>query len=68
MDLFHSVTQSIDNVLTCDWFDSFKTFKMEGNKADDKTMDTAPGGESTQYVHSCFYACPRLSTDSPLQI
>lgn len=51
MELFHAVTQSIENVLTCDWYTSFKTFKMDGAKSDDrKTMDTEPGGESTQYV------------------
>jgi hypothetical protein len=47
MDLFHAVTQSIENVLTCDWYDSFKQFKM----SDKKTMDTVPGGETPQYVH-----------------
>jgi hypothetical protein len=47
MDLFHAVTQSIENVLTCDWYDSFKQFKMD----DKKTMNTAPGGETPQYVH-----------------
>jgi hypothetical protein len=50
MDLFHTITQSIDKVLTCDWYDSFKNFNMEGSKAENKTMDTEPGGESTQYV------------------
>ncbi|EXJ57783.1 uncharacterized protein A1O5_12341 [Cladophialophora psammophila CBS 110553] len=49
MDLFHTVTQTIDQVLTCDWYDSFKSFKMEGNKAQDKTIDTALGGETPQY-------------------
>ncbi|KIW86962.1 uncharacterized protein Z519_12427 [Cladophialophora bantiana CBS 173.52] len=49
MDLFHTVTQAIDQVLTCDWYESFKSFKMEGNKAQDKTIDTAPGGETPQY-------------------
>ena len=46
MDLFHAITQSIDNVLACDWYDSFRTLKMD----DKKTMDTVPGGETTQYV------------------
>lgn len=46
MDLFHAVTSSIENVLTCDWYDTFKQYKMD----DKKTMDTAPGGENTQYV------------------
>lgn len=55
MELFHAVTQSIENVLTCDWYTSFKTFKMDGAKSDDhKTMDTVPGGESTQYVMDLF--------------
>ncbi|ETI20157.1 hypothetical protein G647_08191 [Cladophialophora carrionii CBS 160.54] len=49
MELFHAVTQSIGNVLTCDYFDTFKAFKMEGNKTQDKTMDTVPGGETPQY-------------------
>jgi len=49
MELFHAITQSIDNVLTCDWYDSFKQYTMEGSKSEDKTMDTVPGGESTQY-------------------
>ncbi|EXJ54739.1 hypothetical protein A1O7_10080 [Cladophialophora yegresii CBS 114405] len=51
MELFHAVTQSIGNVLTCDYFDSFKGFKkMDGsNQNQDKTMDTAPGGETPQY-------------------
>ncbi|OAP55559.1 hypothetical protein AYL99_10532 [Fonsecaea erecta] len=49
MDLFHTITQTIDQVLTCDWYDSFKSIKMEGNKAQDKTMDTVPGGETPQY-------------------
>lgn len=49
MDIFHAISQSIDNVLTCDWYDSFKTFKMDGPKShEDKTMDTVPGGETTQ--------------------
>jgi hypothetical protein len=46
MDLFHAVTQSIDKVLTCHWYDDFKAFKMD----DKKTMKTEPGGESTQYA------------------
>jgi hypothetical protein len=50
MELFHAVTQSIENVLACDYFDSFKTFKMDGNANKDKTMDTVPGGETPQYV------------------
>jgi hypothetical protein len=83
MDLFHTVTQTIDNVLTCDWFESFGKFKASDNSnsstssrrssagssrsrslsatrsrstsrsrmtSEDKTMDTVPGGESTQYV------------------
>ena len=49
MDLFHAVTQSLPNVLTCDWYDSFKTFKMD-DKSKSKTMDTERGGENTQYV------------------
>lgn len=45
MDLFHAITQSIDNVLTCHWYEEgFKSFKM------DKTMDTEPGGESNQFA------------------
>ena len=66
MDLFHAITQSIDNVLTCDWYDSFKTFKMDDNKSDDKLMDTEPGGESTQYVaHLLSAACADLSDMNP---
>ncbi|KAK5404034.1 hypothetical protein LTR06_009967 [Exophiala xenobiotica] len=51
MDLFHTISQTIDNVLTCDWYDGFKNsgYKMSASNSDDKTMDTAPGGESTQY-------------------
>ncbi|KIW22214.1 uncharacterized protein PV07_12125 [Cladophialophora immunda] len=49
MDLFNTVTQTIDQVLTCDWYDSFKVFKMDGNQGQDKTMDTVPGGETPQY-------------------
>lgn len=45
MDLFHSITQGIDSVLTCHWFEQVKSFKMS-----DQLMDTEPGGESTQYV------------------
>lgn len=45
MDLFHAVTQSIDQVLTCHWLEEFKAFKMPGQ---DKTMSTEPGGEQTQ--------------------
>jgi hypothetical protein len=57
MDLFHAVTQSIENVLTCDWYDSFKQFKM----SDGKTMDTVPGGETPQYVqfYSVIHSDPR---------
>ena len=47
MDLFHAVTQSIDKVLTCHWYEGFKDFNMSNQ---DKTMDTAPGGEGGQYV------------------
>jgi hypothetical protein len=47
MDLFHTVTQSIESVLTCHWLGDFKAFKMP---AQDKTMDTEPGGETTQCV------------------
>ena len=49
MDLFHSVTQSIDKVLTCHWYEGFESFKMNNTK----TMDTEPGGEQTQFV--CHY-------------
>lgn len=49
MDLFHTISQTIDNVLTCDWYDSFKNYKMSDSNSDDKTMDTAPGGETPQY-------------------
>ncbi|EXJ77237.1 hypothetical protein A1O3_10395 [Capronia epimyces CBS 606.96] len=49
MDLFHAITQTVDTVLTCHWYDSFKGFKMDNSKSDDKTMDTVAGGESTQY-------------------
>jgi len=45
MDLFHAVTQNIEQVLTCNWLTDFRSFKMGG----DKTMATEPGGESTQY-------------------
>ena len=55
MDLFHAITSGIDNVLTCDWYDSFKNFKMSDSNdsvaRDSQTMDTEPGGESTQYVY-----------------
>lgn len=51
MDLFHAVTQGIDKVLTCQWYEDLKTFNM------DKRMDTEPGGESTQYVLLAFAAC-----------
>jgi len=44
MDLFHAVTQNIEQVLTCNWLTDFRSFKMGG----DKTMATEPGGESTQ--------------------
>lgn len=44
MDLFRAISETIDSVLTCDFFDSFKKFKMP----DTKLMDTEPGGESTQ--------------------
>lgn len=47
MDLFHTITQSIDQVLTCHWLTDFKAFKMSGN---DKLMNTERGGEQTQYV------------------
>ncbi|EHY53391.1 hypothetical protein HRR83_003598 [Exophiala dermatitidis] len=51
MDLFHTITQTMDTVLTCDWYDSFKSFKMDGPRSgsDDKLMDTSPGGETPQY-------------------
>lgn len=45
MDLFHSITQSLDSVLTCHWFQDFKNMDKQ-----DKRMDTEPGGEQTQYV------------------
>merc|ERR1712093_795007 len=48
-DLFHTISQTIDTVLTCDWYDSFKNYKMSDSNSDDKTMDTAPGGETPQY-------------------
>ena len=60
MDLFHAVTQGIENVLTCDWYDGFKTFKMDDNKNQDKLMDTVPGGETTQYL---FLPSTCLDTD-----
>ncbi len=50
MDLFHTISQTIDTVLTCDWYDSFKNYKMSDSNSEDKTMDTAPGGETPQYV------------------
>ena len=53
MDLFHAVTQGIDQVLTCQWYEDLKTFNMTG----DKRMDTEPGGESTQYVLLASAAC-----------
>jgi hypothetical protein len=45
MDLFHTVTQSLESVLTCHWLGDFKAFKM-GDQ--DKRMSTERGGESTQ--------------------
>lgn len=60
MDLFHSITQTIDNVLTCDWYDTFKNYKMSGSDTGDKTMDTVPGGETPQYKTTCIP--PVLST------
>jgi hypothetical protein len=48
MDLFHSVTQGIESVLTCNWLTDFKAFKMP---AQDKLMDTERGGEQTQWVY-----------------
>ena len=56
MDLFHAVTQGIDKVLTCQWYEDLKKFDMTG----DKRMDTEPGGESTQYVLLAFAACSRI--------
>ena len=50
MDLFHAITWNIDNVLTCHWYDSFKSFNMD-NRSDDEMMDTVTGGETSQYVH-----------------
>lgn len=52
MDLFHTVTQSLDKVLTCHWFGDFKAFKMtdSNTRGGDKRMDIEPGGEQTQYV------------------
>jgi len=44
MDLFHAITQGIDQVLTCHYFDSFRDFKMS-----DSLMDTEAGGETPQY-------------------
>ncbi|KEF58388.1 uncharacterized protein A1O9_06314 [Exophiala aquamarina CBS 119918] len=51
MDLFHAVTQGIESVLTCDWYDSFKGYTPSdmASGPGNKTMDTVPGGESTQY-------------------
>ena len=60
MDLFHAVTQSIDKVLTCHWYDGFKAFKMDDSKS--KTMDTERGGESTQYVAVYLCFCTDLLT------
>ena len=56
MDLFHAVTQGIENVLTCDWHDSFTKF-MADNKQEEKTMDTVPGGETSQYAHQVSRCC-----------
>ena len=47
MDLFHAVTQNIESVLSCHWLSDFRAFKMPANN---KLMDTEPGGESTQCV------------------
>jgi len=49
MDLFHTITQSLDNVLTCDWYESFKNYGTDQSNPDDKTMDTETGGETSQY-------------------
>ena len=50
MDIFHAVSQSIDKVLTCHWYEGFRSFKMS-----DKLMDTSPGGEQTQYPVFLYY-------------
>ena len=51
MDLFHAITQSIDQILTCHFLEGFNSYKMSDNSNDDKKVDTVPGGESTQYVY-----------------
>jgi hypothetical protein len=53
MDLFHAVTQSIDQVLTCHWFEGFESLNMDNGKS--KTMNTERGGEQTQYVVIHFH-------------
>ncbi len=64
MDLFHTISQTIDTVLTCDWYDSFKNYKMSDSNSDDKTMDTAPGGETPQYA----MIWPRISPCASLLV
>ncbi|KAI1613221.1 hypothetical protein EDD37DRAFT_338523 [Exophiala viscosa] len=49
MDLFHTITQSLDNVLTCDWYETFKNYGTDQSTSDDNTMDTETGGETSQY-------------------
>lgn len=60
-DIFHAITQSIDSVLTCHYFDSFRenntsrsatrsssrSSSRRGSMSE-KRLDTEPGGESTQ--------------------
>ena len=60
-DLFHAITQGIDSVLTCHYFDSFKEndayrsgsrsrsrSTSRRNSMSDKKLDTEPGGETPQ--------------------
>jgi hypothetical protein len=57
-DLFHAITQGIDSVLTCHYFDSFRENNRPSrsssrntsrrNSMSDKMLDTEPGGENTQ--------------------
>lgn len=75
-DLFHAITQGIDSILTCHYFDTFKESNISRsasrsssrgtsrrNSMSDKMMDTEPGGENTQQVTKCGNAS-FVSTDA----
>src|SRR4051794_29932299 len=61
MDLFHAVTQGIDSVLTCDWYDTFKSFNPASSSSSSNSPSTSPTNSRTHSRSNSTTRTRRLS-------